>query len=171
MKWTLGLLVLLVAGCPGLYVESPDPPPDPLTESPDKPAVPPAKDPPAPEAEAPELTVAQTHDIRRSVSVDVKPSADTTILRITSAGGIGWAKIRSKNGVWPRKMVVRLYYMEGRGFKALEGFEARTDAAVRSAVPVAVRKRRGEDCMEVELTDLPAKGKGELFIRWIDYYR
>ena len=167
MKWTLWLLVLLVAGCPGRNVESPAPSPAPQAESPKKPVVPPAKDPPAKAAaEAPELTVVQTHDIRRSVSVDVKPSAEMTILRITSAGGIGWAKIQSRNGVWPKKIVVRLYYAEGRGFKALEGFEVRMGSEARTA-----QKRKGADCMELALTDLPLKSKAELFLRWIDYYR
>lgn len=117
------------------------------------------------------IVVQQTHDVRGGADVDVKHDGDVTVLRVTSPGGIGWARLELKEGTWPAKIVVRLYYAESRGFRGLEGFEARVEDGV-AVRKLTVGQRKGADGMEADLTGLPpADRTGKLFIRWIDFYR
>ena len=178
MRHLFWAIVVVLAGCEARPAAPPKAPAEtPATRSATQPTTSrtrPAEPPRAvtqPGTVVRQMVVQQMHHIRGPGDVNVKHRGDVTVLRVTSPGGIGWARLELKGGTWPAKIVVRLYYAESRGFRGLEGFEARVDdgGAVRK---LTIAKRKGTDGMEADLTGLPPGGRtGKLFIRWIDFYR
>jgi hypothetical protein len=133
--------------------------------------------------------------IQNADAIEVRRHGDAAIITITSAFGIGRAKIEPTQSPGPIHRFIRLRYAPGKPLLTLEGFAATTakvqfvrDSTGRGVFypvvngkadqatplphgdePVPIREADG--CLELELPADLLRESGPVEIQWIDAYR
>src|SRR5262249_60224261 len=134
---------------------------------------------------------------RPADALAVEATADRAVFTVTSRTGIGGATLTLKSGAWPRAVVLRLKYADGRPWRYLEGLtlvvgrmQARGSMADTGKLPfvfagadgrfppdtpaagtwaVTIRPRDG--VMEVVLPPDLCTGEKSVTVNWVDLYR
>ncbi|MFB3894276.1 MAG: hypothetical protein ACE15C_19900 [Phycisphaerae bacterium] len=103
----------------------------------------------------------------------VTMEGDAVVFCITCPGGIGSAQITRASGAWPAKVLIRLSYAAGDGFKYLEHFTADGGGEKFTASQQVVRHvRMVKKYAEIELPATVFSDKrAVLLLDWIDAYR
>lgn len=118
-----------------------------------------------------ELLVLEVHDRHEGARVDVRIDGDTLHITAISPGGIGGTRIELKSGVWPKKVIVHLWYSTGVPFTKLEGASASMEQpASPDMSPPAISAGKFADG-RLELTPISATSMKVLYISWVDFLR
>jgi hypothetical protein len=115
---------------------------------------------------------------------------DRVILLVTSKSGIGGVSVAPRGGKWPKNVVLRLRYEEGRGFGSLEGFwvtspqmsiegSLKDSGSMRAspgddqkkAIPIKVTAEVKDGFLEICLPADTLTGAEKARVRWIDAFR
>jgi len=128
---------------------------------------------------------------------EVVVAEETAIFTVASGSGIGGATITLKKGAWPKQVVFRLRYRDGRGFPALEGFTLATprlfadgswketgklpfrftddkgavDLKAPHAGTLDITMTPGDAYLEIILPAYLLTGSRECEVQWVDFYR
>ena len=115
------------------------------------------------------------------------------VLTVKSGGGIGSMKVKVTQGAWPKEVVVRMTYTDGKGFTNLESVSATCGRMVaagdlkssghfqllllnaegqpKEAGTIAVKVVATEKGLEVRLPEAFVVGGEDLKVGWIDAFR
>ena len=139
------------------------------------------------------LSTPLAHAAPPSLSIEPKdehnitPKDDATVVEIRSKRGIGRATILAKDGIWPKRVVLRLHlkglenFEISNGAKTLKTFVSSQKNAPPHPGPLKVKLVPEEGAaakiplkgyFEIEVPADFLKGKPEsLKLHWIDFYR